>query len=683
MNLSPTVLSPPLTGGPSRPARRGWAWALLIAALAVAFTWGMVRWSYHYGRLRMPMTYDDVTYCLQAAPLLRGWQEKGPAGLVRAYLDHPPHGPLNSLLAAGGFRLFGMKDWAPYATNALFVALCLSLAFYLGRDLRALPRAAMMVFALGPPFMQVGVREFRPDFYAAFFTVAALWLAVERASEESARRRADWLIGAGFGLALLAKPTFFAHTAVMFAASLGVELLPRWRDGIPWRLLWTAAARRALALVVVAGWHYAVNWREVWIYFYTNSFGQTAAVWKMPGSWWAKAPYFWTGPGGQALLGGSLYVLLALTVWGLATSRAAERLRALTMLGLGGLSFFIICSGAHRDMPFFALCSHMVLWTVGVRFFGVLCQRAANSGETQLLAFSAAVGAMAVMAAGSWQGLAAQSTDAPGAPTLAAVRAINRGVVNALARDGSVRRAPKRVLLTFLGNEINIGTLSWTAAKAGAALDFSDMQFFEEWQATFNEVAIHEYILAARAPGWQAMPWLPSARFIPRAYEMFSEGDDFTRLENWTGPEGAEFCLFRNESLSDPFRGFTAQQGMLPIEGPYPQWSLGLVRWGVLPRTRLTLEAPADGAYRLLIDLRANTPGRTAAFRLDGREIHRHDFAGRVGFYEHLALKFDLTRGSHDLEIEYNGGDDADGRAVLYGRIQLLPAKTPLPPPAP
>src|SRR5580658_1139473 len=98
---------------------------VLWAAVAVAFTCFLLQYSLRYNRLAHYPTQDDITYISDGLDRLNVFYAQGMPGSFYFYKIVPPRAPVGTYMAALGFALFGYKDWAPYATNAVYVFILL------------------------------------------------------------------------------------------------------------------------------------------------------------------------------------------------------------------------------------------------------------------------------------------------------------------------------------------------------------------------------------------------------------------------------------------------------------------------------------------------------------------------------------------------------------------------------
>ena len=191
----------------------------LWIVLSAAFTLAVIQYSHQHGRLILHPSYDDVGYFADGLGRLQVLYREGPAGLFAEHVRNPPHSPFATYLALLSFALFGARDWAPYAGNAVIVFTLLAFVDYLLRAQSVGVRSAVAVFTLTVPFAGEAIAEFRPDIACGLLTAIAVVLLLERPSASTSlmRRR---LAGGCLGLALLVKPAIFPLTLVLLVVSM-------------------------------------------------------------------------------------------------------------------------------------------------------------------------------------------------------------------------------------------------------------------------------------------------------------------------------------------------------------------------------------------------------------------------------------------------------------------------------
>ncbi|MBK8916115.1 MAG: polysaccharide pyruvyl transferase family protein [Phycisphaerales bacterium] len=135
----------------------------------------------------------------------------------------------------------------------------------------------------------------------------------------------------------------------------------------------------------------------------------------------------------------------------------------------------------------------------------------------------------------------------------------------------------------------------------------------------------------------------------------------------WDLARGGEFIG------GPPFLRCTSEEGITPAEGPYPQFDLPVVRWGLGPQSVLRF-ASSGGAAVLCIEARRNDdPHQAIELSLNGRLVARHQFGPEAVFHE-LRLPVRTVAGENELRMEYQSWgskDDPRELAVLFRRIQI------------
>ena len=173
----------------------------------------------------------------------------------------------------------------------------------------------LMVFT---PFMVVAVNEFRPDLAVAFFTAAAVFCAVSGAFAESGERAKRYarIGGCLLGAALLAKPSFFLHTALMGFCAMGVLLAGRIyaekgssaNRGTVWR---AAVEFIGLALLMALP-YYLLSWQHVINYFWNNAVSADSDVWKIKGNLFNTVDFYLVSGPAAAMTGAFAFLYCAL-----------------------------------------------------------------------------------------------------------------------------------------------------------------------------------------------------------------------------------------------------------------------------------------------------------------------------------------------------------------------------------
>jgi len=315
---------------------------LILILFAAVFTQLCVQESKIKGRLSSAPNYDDCTYFLEGAILLNDLKSDGVRGFFN-YLNAPGpngfHSPYSIILAAVSYDLFGPNEASPYYGNALLVIIYLAC---LGWIFRSLPIPAWM-FALAlfltPPFITMGVVEFRPDI--AWAVSIGFGVVFTVTSEELFRnpRRAA-VAGLFLALALIIKPSTFVMTLLLYSGAIFSRVV-----AAVWENRWRAASRKILIgslaftgmVLVVAGPYWSRFGKEAISYFLENSFGANKAIWVYQGSLSEFLFYYVAGVGARSnvAIAGIILSLIALAcLLYLAFKRPELRWKIISLLGL-------------------------------------------------------------------------------------------------------------------------------------------------------------------------------------------------------------------------------------------------------------------------------------------------------------------------------------------------------------
>ena len=282
-------------------------WIVLIATLIVTAT-ALAR-SFYEGRLASPLTHNDVNYFIEAVKDSQILWNQGFWAFIRYIESTSLHAPLHAVQGALSFIIFGINDWAPYATNIIYVGLFFGLCLRLLRGFPNVVVIAAMLALIGMPLTATTVTEFAPEAVCSLMiVVGAVFLL--RISLLDAPLRARLFATAWFGLALLAHPVAFPFTFVAAAASIGlvflreVLLAGRYRDigrGI------TYSALNLVLTLWLAAFYVVPRWWEYWYYFHLALFDKENLAYfgTMPGFW--DNLKFYTAGGGSYFLCGTLF----------------------------------------------------------------------------------------------------------------------------------------------------------------------------------------------------------------------------------------------------------------------------------------------------------------------------------------------------------------------------------------
>ncbi len=343
----------------------------------------VLAWSLHQGRLALPVYFDDNHSMVDGARRLEIFRTEGISSFFKDYQSHPPHAPGHSLIAAGSFWLFGLQEWAPYLTNALFLALILfALHLALGTTDWMLQAVGMLLLA-SPPIAGISILEFRSEINVAVLGALGTVLFIRW----SWTRQPRPLIASAlcFTLCLLIKPAVFPYTLGLVCLCILFHL----------RLLFTHAGRKVgplswrVGILVFLGIalipplpHYLLDWSHITGYIGNIALSKES-VWLRHDDFLSGLLFHVTGYPGHIMLGRFLLPSLLLIVAALYL-RLARPIKWPPDLPLLPLTFFT--AGAYlgvavnpMNQNYFGMTFHwLLLITAVVSLCGILRLLPAN-----------------------------------------------------------------------------------------------------------------------------------------------------------------------------------------------------------------------------------------------------------------------------------------------------------------
>jgi hypothetical protein len=294
--------------------------SIAIGAVVLISLWvtvAAISRSYLIGKLAFPSTHNDVNYLIDGirsflyVELNGFWAE-----LYNLYHQGFMHGPLSGLQAALGFALFGFHDWAPYATNIVYLLVFFGVSVGLLRGTSDVAVVAILLAMAGMPLLVSSISEFAPEIPCGLFTALGV-LLVTRIHALNFDVRSRCLAGICLGLGFLAKPSSLIFVPLVTCASLGIVVI---RDVlIPGhfkclgRAVYLFALQMALSLwlpllYVIPFWDHYSN------YFYLAMFDPTnVKAFGGSGTPWTQDPwYYLTGAAAEYMFGDFLWAYIGL-----------------------------------------------------------------------------------------------------------------------------------------------------------------------------------------------------------------------------------------------------------------------------------------------------------------------------------------------------------------------------------
>ena len=536
----------------------------ILAFVTVLFTLLVINHSFSKGRLLYEVDYEDVITFQDGLQRYRDLAEDGSYRLLSEYLLNPAHAPLHSALAASGFFIFGVHDWAPYAANSLLLFALLGAVLYVLRPISGYAKIAGFLFILASPLAFHTVHEFRPDYPNAIASVWGILLFFE-----FQQRRLLWLLaasGACFGLALLAKPPVFLYVLALGGGCVF------WGIGSAWfhtgrqecfrylKRLWPFF----LGCFLVAGPHFIIAAKKIWSYFLLNQYGSDSHIWAFHEGWPIRLLYHFTGYGGQ--LGFGRMWIIALFAFGISILIAFYGKRknpaiahiAGILCGMSTYAYFFLAINPHMN-PFFGLTFQILVLLAGaVAVSWCVSQLGSGVRASLIAALGMLLVLLAIAVAFRLPVRKSEFTNGP------------------LANRKFLQEAPKKTadLLTKLSHitdgryvimtsygVLSSATLKWMTAKDSVDLDIKGTPFLEieALQGIFNndipQVPLAHRVdiaIASEAGILGEHDFLPSASTSPLLLTYLQQHPDYLEVEKIFDPYGKSYSIFLREPSFSP-----------------------------------------------------------------------------------------------------------------------------------
>ena len=330
-----------------------------IIAIGILFTVLQVQQSLFQGQLSLPITYDDISYFVDSMRRLNRFYDQGLARLVIDFFQVPPHSVTSALTPLLGFSIFGSQDWAPAATNGIYVIAFLFFISHITLHLSWLYRVAIAGVAITCPLMGHLVIESRPDILCGLATACAAFLILQNPDFQK-KRNHQILAGVTVSLALLAKPSISPITTIIVLSALLFSFfggLYTYQHGLNAEIEKYKGLKKILAVLkqyqiflvttlFLCLPYYLVAIRRIVSYIYLNIFGADKELWQNQDSFTGQALYYITGPGGKAMFsswGPIVFLVILLALLTAVLNRDWQRLRKISpYVGIISITYLLV-----------------------------------------------------------------------------------------------------------------------------------------------------------------------------------------------------------------------------------------------------------------------------------------------------------------------------------------------------
>jgi 4-amino-4-deoxy-L-arabinose transferase-like glycosyltransferase len=532
---------------------------LLVLLFASLLTVVFLNHSAWRGRLQYDIDYEDVITYLDGLKRYRALvdQPQGHLQFVYQYVTDPPHAPLHSFQAAVAFAVFGVQDWAPYASNVILLFLLFLAFVYSAKQFGGWALAVGLGYLALSPLAYNTIAEFRPDYPSAILTVCGVLFYLDFL--RSGKMKFCALAGACYGLAMLAKPPVFLYVMAIGGGPFFLGLAMGWRES-RWGGV-VGAIKNAwpffAACALVAGPHFAVAAAKIYDYIVLNQVGQDAHLWAFQGGWIERIFYPLSGYGGWIALGRMWRIALGLALAsGLAgvilwKFKRPEAKWFLVGFGMVFYSYLFLVINPHMN-PYFGITFQIFLLFSGAGLLGYLVTlRATLPWLVVARVFVGVILAFVFIKAFPLPVRAEEITKGP-RKNKEFVQNANQEALRILADHISIPTKSYVMVSTY--GVISSHTLQWISDKEELGFRFQAVPYedFDGVKKLF-EVAQGknrvDFAIVSEEGVWGVKEALPNARTSGPLLEILEKNPDFTHIGKVPDPEGRAYFIFkRNKS---------------------------------------------------------------------------------------------------------------------------------------
>jgi hypothetical protein len=252
-------------------AIRGWDGTAALVVLIILLKAAILLFRGEtYGRLAIPPVYDDVTYFVDGLERVIAFKAGGLGALLSGLVRSPPHSPYATFGAFFGFLITGNSTIAPYAFNAIAVAVLTALLLVLF-EVRHLPAVLMIIAMTATAWFDNAITVYHPDLVAGYATaiVAAAAIFQRQLLRDKSK---TIVVGVLAGFALLVKPTAFPAILSVWSVAFGFGCIASLVDREPFALILRRLGVVIICVALVAGPYFAVHLVDTVKYIYQAFF---------------------------------------------------------------------------------------------------------------------------------------------------------------------------------------------------------------------------------------------------------------------------------------------------------------------------------------------------------------------------------------------------------------------------
>jgi hypothetical protein len=357
----------------------------------------MLQWSFDRFRLTSAPFIDDASWLNEGIAMRDAMRDGGISGFVHHVVESKTLAPY-SIVAAGGFAVFGIADWAPYLMNGWLI-FCLLAFLEIARRRAGLPLRTWFLaaaLALAFPIGGFSVVSFLGDIASGLF-IGIGAIAFLQGWPASESKLESWAGTLAWVFAFFGKATLFPETMLIFVAAAVAGCFFTLRESA------APASRRALirkwglrsgVVLLLISPYYILVARNLIDYLHLQNFGALRDVWAFKGTAWESLLFYVTGFSGETMLGPALYLAIAIIVLRcvlLFSESIWERLRFGVLMAIIAVAYALPTSVVNKTTTVGAPFQFLVVLTGVTCLFAILKRLTPRAARILQLLVAAAV----------------------------------------------------------------------------------------------------------------------------------------------------------------------------------------------------------------------------------------------------------------------------------------------------
>jgi hypothetical protein len=638
--------------------------AIAVLLISLWITCGALSKSSLIGRLADPVTHNDVNYLIDGIRRLVYIEINGFWAEIPHLYQEPMHAPLAGYQAALGFYLFGFHDWAPYASNIVYLFILLGFCAALLRGCPIVVSLAVLVGLAGIQLLYTTISEFAPEIPCGLFTALGVVLTLRISLFERAMGPRA-VAGLCFGLGFIAKPSSFAFVPLVICATLGVAFIRQALLARRLRELGTVVRHGFLHLALslwLPALYIIPNFQEYLHYFYLAMFDPENL--KAFGGYPGHFDYYLTGFAGEYMFGNFLWFYIATIAIGMAAASIRRDQpfigRQIELMAMVFFMWLLPTASSAKNADFGAPFGYLLVFMLAMALRSIYQTIGGNKGVAAVALLS-----LFLLVSGT------SFTTLPNTPGfdwyLPGAHIIREKWPEAMERFRAVMlgNSPdyqgRSVYLTNIGY-YNHPALQYFFLKQDPTLDWRFTSLWADDDPKHHLDYIHEnqadFVIAAeRFNGFTYGPTLiPGAAGSENAMlAALREDPDYMVLDRFYGPTGRTIRVFQRRVA---YGGWRPLDGLIRAGGTRHPWlSASTI-------THLDAYAPTAIAAELAIEV-SGPAGQTFEILVNQDRVGQLTLdAGGKGS---LNQSVNLVAGANDIVFKY-----ASPAAVTFERLLVI-----------